>query len=1500
MPDVTASLDPQTEELREILRRYEARHGSGQPASEDQVGALADTSQEIDIASTALNDDLFVDAPTPVARLKRLNQIRRSAGLMELLTLPAELESSGFVANLKNMLPKALTALDPLLQTAEAGLGTTSVGLAQLILRGKQPVEPPQGAGFRILSNIISIAADPITYASGGVGGVAAKSVALKAGTGLAGRVAARGAAGATTLAGLTAVRDPLGQQATTGQIDPVQTAVETGKAAVLGATAIGAGAIGGRVVGTALEVGTFANVGAALEGRLATADDWIESAGVIGGLKAVGVVQRTLGKALFKQSRGEQLTPEEQQTLDQTPQTVKERVALEVKAKTEATPATSEQTFTKQTLLSREGAAEFATRHPDVAKVLIATPTASRKNFRPLKQLLPDVDLNASERNQFRANLHEVAGKPVVAVEKTGAVEGAEEAGQVKASKAGTAAAPAPALMSREAFTENHFVRGRQKGMPELGLAQPLTIDFEGGQGQQYGKGGELLIFRRQDMPDPANRFSDQRVPEGVKPIARIPNPKEALVTDLFQAFQESQQAKVAAVSRETLTAEPLPEPGRKLDKLQETVVENVQGKATAETPPETVPVVPVEEVVRSKLRGINPVKRMYRWLRTGGQHDDVVKTSIEAERLHASYLRQMRFEIDDYHRGLRREYGPLRRVPPEELARINAVLLGEASPEVLPEAVRGPVVRFRNTVDSLTTAMIRDGVVQGEMGAIFTENLGTYLHRSYKIFRTDPKKVRKFINRLSPEVRQNAIALFRAELEESLGRSPTPAESDAYLNAFLHTAAQRGSPAEAHVGARLGVKELGILKQKKDIHPALRALMGEDVNPRTIYANTVASQAQLLASATQLSKLRDSGLGTWLFEQPQGEFFAKIDDAVGERLYPLTQGKPLYTTPEYERALRRAFTPTESTNPFVRTYFWFNAAVKAGLTAGSVMGIQRNFLSNPMIALANGHLNPWQMAKAVRTTGTDILPSVFSFLKLSNRAQQEQVVKLIDLGVINAASRSGELRAIFKDAARESGPSGYIENTALRALTLTPRKFFDFFRGGDDFYHTNGFYHELADAKRLFPDTPLAGLERMAADKVIKTYPTYSQAPHAVQALRKAVVVGDFATFPAEMVRTTINIPRLVAEEMADPRTKAKGIRRGIGFAAMAATATGIATATRQLTNVSPEEEEAMRELAPEWMQNSQWAHLGKDDKGRRQTIDTQYNVPQGFMVNPIIAALRGDDLQASAEGALREMLRPFFNEAILFGVARDIFSNQRISQNSNAPIYNDQAPPLDITRDIAEYITSKMQPGTIRSIQRIVKGVQQKPLKSGRVPNTEDEIFATLMGIRLFTHDTPISLGFQSKTLMQDQRTARGIFFNAAYARDGRDPVEVQDAFGKAIDAEREIFAKRHTKIRAAKTLGMTDLEIESVLNDKRVAIPKGDIRRLFEGDFDEDGILKNMVWSLSSREFDERIPSIFKALGVSPGEAEDLLREEMRDRQLKTVPILRIARLRQRIK
>lgn len=1452
MPDVTDSLTPLAERMRQRAR--EIRSGG--------VSTVSDTAREMDIARVALDDDLFVEAPTPVSRLKRLNQIRRAAGLGELSSLPNELESNTFLTDLKrNWKVNSARAL-------AHGLDTTSVGLARSIVTGEQTTPPPEGAGFKALSSVVSLLADPLTIATGGLGSIAAKGIAKKAGTGLLGRAAARGAATGTTLGGLTAVRDPLAQQATTGRIDPAQTVLETGKAALLGGVAGAAGAA--PVVGLPAEIGAFAAGGAALEGRAPTADDFIESAGVIIGLRAVGTVRR-LGTALFKKRAGQSLTPEEQQVVDQTPESIQARVIARA-------TETRDPSFTKETLLTPEGAAEFAARHPKAAQSILNAATASRKEFKILESVVPKAEANRwkeSERQQFRGLVQAVSGREVIV--DTGPTDPKDPTGLARQARE-TRETRKPEKTIEEILRVKDAVNliRQMSPYPEILGKRPSELSNKELEIALKEAEGAFLSFQR-DVSAAGERLSNI--------LADVRDARETKDAEAQAKVEAKAETPEAPIVR---PVEELPKSGKELADLQGAVVREAYEKGIAEGG-----LVPVEAVATARKRGLNPAKKLYEWLWFGSRPEEAFMANVQRDLTINKHIRQAGFDAQEYHQAARKTYGTLGRIPQNDIDNINAVLKDNAPLTTIPETMRPVVKRMRDTVDGLSQALINEGVVQGELKAIVTRNKGTYLHRSYRIF-NEPNYYKK----VPVEARNKAAALFRQEMEHALGRDVTPEEVNAHLEAFLYSSAKEGSPINVVASENINVRNLSFLKRRNEgIAPEIRALWGEYTDPIAQYAQTLIGQGRMLASFRSLSQIREQGLGKWLFEKPTGPYVAEINDGTGKALYPLTRGKPIYTLPQYEKALRSTFESRE--NPWLNWYFKVNAGVKWSKTAGSIQGIARNFAGNPMIAMANGHWRFWHAAKAARVAGTDVMPSVFSFLKLSTRDQKDFVQEMIERGIMHDASRSGELREIVRNAASHPTAAAFVENRIQRAVEFPFKKMTQFFRVGDDFWRVYGYLNELSALRRAYPQGDLASLKARAAEKVRMTYPTYSLAPSIVQKMRKAIVIGDFVTWPSEIVRTSINIPRLIAQELRTPEERSIGIDRAMGYLMVAGTIAGVGATSRAMFGRTRNEEEALRVLGPEWMRNSQWFHMGKEGPLQYQVIDLQYSVPQSFLVNPILAVMRGEEPVSLEEGPLREAFRPFVNETILAGTIRDILANQKISRESTAPIYNKEAPVEDQVKDIVGYMVSKLQPGTINTMERIHKGIKNEPLRSGTVPQEDVELLAAMTGQRIWTLDVPRDLGFRSRKLADRRSGARKIFFESAYARDARDDAEIQNAYDKAVDADRKLFEELQSVVGAARTLGMTDGEITEVFQDKRSGIAKKEIDRILGGEHDRDALLRSVVWSVTEKEFDERVPRILSALGVGEQEAFRLMVDEVRERGYQSISGIRTARLRRRL-
>ena len=64
------------------------------------------------------------------------------------------------------------------------------------------------------------------------------------------------------------------------------------------------------------------------------------------------------------------------------------------------------------------------------------------------------------------------------------------------------------------------------------------------------------------------------------------------------------------------------------------------------------------------------------------------------------------------------------------------------------------------------------------------------------------------------------------------------------------------------------------------------------------------------------------------------------------------------------------------------------------------------------------------------------------------------------------------------------------------------------------------------ITGQKKTYADA----IEEASAFLLRNTYPTYSKVPPFIQNLRKIAVVGNFISFPAEILRTGTNILQLV----------------------------------------------------------------------------------------------------------------------------------------------------------------------------------------------------------------------------------------------------------------------------------------------------------------------------------------------------------------------------------
>lgn len=740
-------------------------------------------------------------------------------------------------------------------------------------------------------------------------------------------------------------------------------------------------------------------------------------------------------------------------------------------------------------------------------------------------------------------------------------------------------------------------------------------------------------------------------------------------------------------------------------------------------------------------------------------------------------------------------------------EVTRINSVLSGEATPESLPEAMRLVVQNMRSQIDAHSAQMIRDELVEGPLAAKVEGNLGTYLNRTYQVF-TDPK----WAERVPETIRNKAKAFIRAEHPDA-----SPQEIDGLISELLYRGQEAGSgPMEALAQGNLSARARSILTKREEVPAAIRALWGESKDPLVNYANSVAKMSAVIEHGKFLRAVREGGEGLFLHEKPTGQFYAKID--VGG-------GAPLYTTPEIAVAWKSATSP-QVMGPVMRAYTRLNLGVKLGKTVGSVVSQIRNFISNPMIELANGNLNIFQAGKAARAVAgnlsapTEAIAERLSQIAGSERNWREYWLNLQRRGVVGQSSNAGEIRDMLIDASTRPGK---IVDAFADPLSSRLKKGFqvaeNIYSGNDDFFKVIGFESEFAryrnalDRYNTAHGLPLVSDDALAdriAKLVTDTRPTYAKVPEITKKLRRVLLVGNFVSWPSEIIRTTYNVGKTAFAELADPALRGIGAQRLAGLAAVAGVVPAVAAYSRFASGVTKDEENDLRAFLPPWQQNSNLLHLGRDAKGNYSYTDLSYVDPYSYLRKPILAMMRGEDALDAFKDAAVEVAEPFLSEEILASTLMNVRSNQR-ERGNDSRIYNPQDDPQKQLADISAYVWSKVEPGTLTTARRIKMGSTGEMTQTGQTYDAKAETRAALTGQRVGKVNPSQALYYRLRDL-NDQVSDENRRFTSSLTNLGSvAPGTIKETYQSISQGRMELFQKAAEAAHAARRLGVSDAAI-----------------------------------------------------------------------------------------
>ena len=386
---------------------------------------------------------------------------------------------------------------------------------------------------------------------------------------------------------------------------------------------------------------------------------------------------------------------------------------------------------------------------------------------------------------------------------------------------------------------------------------------------------------------------------------------------------------------------------------------------------------------------------------------------------------------------------------------------------------------------------------------------------------------------------------------------------------------------------------------------------------------------------------------------------------------------------------------------------------------------------------------------------------------------------------------------------------------------------------------------------------------VDTKAADTVRNLVPNYDLVPEAIKSLR-ALPLGNFIAFPAEILRTGFNIINTALKEMSSNEAAIReiGVKR-IGGALTTFSLLGnqIQELGKNLTGTSEEELLAARRLAAPYQRNSQFIPVGKDKKGNLEVIDFSHTNPYDMLTRPLrTIATAIDSSGRLSEDALKtaqrtmwetfgEFFEPFLDESMIFTAFSDVLPEEVpfIGRNgvtrSGAKVYSEADTPLRKFEKSVIHVMNSMNPGVLpvrvpvgaevgfasyieRGKPEVIKGLEagrfvrgmgigeKKEPTTGREYTMPGELFRMLTGLGTTTIDRERLLDFRAQEF-KGQRSQAASIFNAVTRLERPTRDQLIEAYRRADDARLTAFRAMQLNVSDLRKLGFSNEKIKQVL-------------------------------------------------------------------------------------
>ena len=689
-----------------------------------------------------------------------------------------------------------------------------------------------------------------------------------------------------------------------------------------------------------------------------------------------------------------------------------------------------------------------------------------------------------------------------------------------------------------------------------------------------------------------------------------------------------------------------------------------------------------------------------------------------------------------------------------------------------------------------------------------------------------------------------------------------------------------QKKNIAENIVGGTFKADKTGGLIQKESDLVAFKKLFGSYQNANKVITNTMQDFAAISAknnffnsikqSSNAMTRAGERGIVYPTFDSARKAFPNKtiITNPNGLKL---TSGLPdelyvspldgMYTTTEIADALK--FLDDQALSNITKNfaYRWLVLIPKgAGQVGKTVLGPfthSRNFFSGAITTIATGNIMipPAELAKNMAIAWKTIQPQTMYRVtgnpkwrnirgatdptKMVNMEEGGQALYrfLLDESVVNSSATYRDVLGLLKDIQKGGDLISRIWDKGPRAMKGLMRWSQDMYVAEDDIWKIFNFFGESYKLNRAYTNALAKGqitksqipsqleMYREAARVVRNTVPNYSYVSNFVQGARRSPL-GNFVSFPAEIMRTSTNIMEEGLKQIKNPIFARNGYERLFGAAfTWAAVPTMLYQGAKALYGLTEEHVQAMREMVAPWSFDSTLLPYVNED-GTYGYVDFSHGFFYDTITNPVQAVINGVNANKDqplvtglAEGMVRAMGRlvePFVSESIWMGVAMDIFIRKGVTRRGTR-IFNEREPLGDQIWKSIKHATYTMSPGSLPQLKRLYKAAMGETIKGQRYEIPKE--LAGFFGFRGVDIAPDRTLDFKIQDYRRDKRAERNLIYTGTLTGDPvTDDDKIVRQFILANKQHLETMSKIKRVVDAAQVLGMRRKEIKKIFEDR----------------------------------------------------------------------------------